>query len=249
MQALERILAVLEVASRYPNGVLPSRVAEETNLSLSTVVRLMQSLHDDDVLLRSAETGQYRIGSRLIGLVARSTRSFDVRAAAEPVLQQLRDTSGGETAALHIRSGPRRICLAAAYTTHSTGRIVPIGLPLPLVGSAVGRVLLSCMTDADLSHLLETLALGSRAEQSLRKQLAEVRAQGYAESVNDSVEGIRGVAVPIGKEDGHGCLSISGPSDRFVQDMVLRALERLRYAANVFEQSTLQPSTLLSASA
>ena len=73
MQALERILAILESTSRTASAASPAKVAEETGLSLSTVVRLMQSLADEDVLVRSAETGQYRMGPRLIGIVERAT--------------------------------------------------------------------------------------------------------------------------------------------------------------------------------
>ena len=239
MQALERIMAILESVSRSPSGVPPVRVAEETGLSLSTVVRLMQSLHDDEVLLRSNATGQYRIGPRLIGIVGRSTRSFDARAAAAPILEQLRDVSGGETASLHVRSGTQRICVAAAYTTHSSGRIVPTGLPLPLAGSAVGHVLLAQLGEQALGDVVASLGLNPDAEEQLRKRVAQVQVDGYAESVNDSVEGVRGVAVPLASE-GNGAISVSGPTDRFVADMVPSTLIGLRHAAELFEQSGLR---------
>lgn len=244
MQALQRILSILDAIGRSPEGLPAARVADETGLSLSTVARLMQSLQDEDVLFRSKTTGQYRIGPRLIGIVSSATRSFDVRAAASPILEKLRDASGGETASLHVRQGAQRVCVAVAYTSHSTGRIVPLGLPLPLPGSAVGHALLAQMDDTELDALIATLGLSTSAEKDLLERVAQVRDDGFALSVNDSVEGVRGLAVPLNAARGGGALSVSGPSDRLTQEQVPALLERLREAATVFEQSGLNLTNL-----
>lgn len=240
MQALDRILAIVESVSRTRAGASPARVAEETGLSLSTVVRLMQQLHDAEVLLRVPDNGAYRIGPTLITLVGRATNAFDVRAAAAPILEQLRDTSGGETASLHVRVGHQRTCVAAAYTTHLTGRIVPIGLLLPLTGSAVGHVLLAQLNEPTFDHVLTSLELPSRARKELRRRVERVQADGYDESADESVEGVRGVSVAIGGPGGNGALSVSGPTDRFTADMVPATLVRLRHASDLFEQAGLE---------
>ena len=230
MQALERILAILESTSRTASAASPAKVAEETGLSLSTVVRLMQSLADEDVLVRSAETGQYRMGPRLIGIVERATQSFDYRAAAQPLLEKLRDITQ-ETASLHMLQGNRRICIAAAYTTQPFGRIVPIGLPFPLAGSAAGHALLSQLDPAALELVLEDICDGSEAE-AVRTAVSTVRDRGYAESVNQSVAGVRGIAVPVGDDPGLGCLSVSGPSSRFDEAAAAEALPHVRDIAS-----------------
>jgi DNA-binding IclR family transcriptional regulator len=229
MQALERILAILESTSRTASAVSPVKVADETGLSLSTVVRLMQSLAEEDVLIRSAETGQYRIGPRLIGIVARATQSFDYRVAAQPLLEKLRDSTQ-ETTSLHLLQGSRRVCLAAAYTTQPFGRIVPIGLPFPLAGSAAGHALLSQLDPAAFELLLADIVDGAEAD-AVRADVDEVRRRGYAESVNQSVAGVHGIAVPVGREPGLGCVSVSGPSSRFDDAAVAVALPQLRETA------------------
>jgi DNA-binding IclR family transcriptional regulator len=231
MQALERILAILESTSRTASAVSPVKVAEETGLSLSTVVRLMQSLTDEDVLVRSAETGQYRIGPRLVGIVARATQSFDYRVAAQPLLEKLRDATQ-ETASLHMLQGNRRVCVAAAYTTQPFGRIVPIGLPFPLAGSAAGHALLAQLDAAAFERLLEDICDGGQAD-AVRADVRLVQERGYAESVNQSVAGVRGIAVPVGDDQGLGCLSVSGPSSRFGEEEGRRALSHLRETADV----------------
>lgn len=229
MQALERILAVLDSAARSASAVSPTRVAEESGLSLSTVVRLMQSLAEEHVLVRSADTGQYRIGPRLIGIVARATQSFDYRVAAQPVLDQLRDVTG-ETASLHMLQDDKRVCVAAAYTTQPFGRIVPIGLPFPLVGSAAGHALLSQLDDGELGRMLKKVCEPDQRD-DVRSAVDEVRERGYAMAENVAVAGIRGIAVPVGAEPGLGCLSVSGPSSRFDEAKAAKALGPLRETA------------------
>lgn len=231
MQALERILAVLDSTARAASAVSPTRVAEESGLSLSTVVRLMQSLAEERVLVRSADTGQYRIGPRLIGIVARATQSFDYRVAAQPVLDQLRDVTG-ETASLHMLQDEKRVCVAAAYTTQPFGRIVPIGLPFPAVGSAAGHVLLSQLDDEELARLLKKVCGPAQCD-DVKADVGQVRAHGYAMTENVSVAGIRGIAVPVGDEPGLGCLSVSGPSERFDEAKAAEALGPLRATATM----------------
>lgn len=226
MQALERILAVLDSTARTASAASPTRVAEETGLSLSTVVRLMQSLADEHVLVRSADTGQYRLGPRLIGIVARATRSFDYRVAAQPMLDQLRDVTG-ETASLHMLQDGQRVCVAAAYTTQSFGRIVPIGLPFPLAGSAAGHALLSQLPADELDRLLDDICASEQRDQ-VRAAVDEVRERGFAIADNLAVAGVRGIAVPVGAVPGLGCVNVSGPSARFDEAATEAALGPLR---------------------
>lgn len=225
MQALERILAILESTSRTASAVSPSEVAEETGLSFPTVVRLMQSLADSNVLVRSADTGQYRIGPRLIGVVAKATRSFDYRAAAQPHLDRLREATG-ETASLHVLQDRRRTCIAASYSTQPYGRIVPVGLPFPIIGSAVGHALLAQLDDAEAGQALAGLSTAEARD--ARKAAAEVRRQGFTTLVSRSVAGVRGIAVPVGDTPGLGCLSVSGPDSRFDETAAAKALPPLR---------------------
>lgn len=229
MQALDRILAILDASSRNASAVSPARVAEETGMSLSTVVRLMQSLAESDVLVRSAETGQYRIGPRLVGIVARATHSFDYRIAAQPVLEKLRDATQ-ESASLHMLQETSRVCVAAAYSNRPIGRIVPIGLPFPLIGSAAGHALLSMLPAPALDKLLRKICEPDRMP-LVKDTLVQVRERGYAVSVNDSVSGVRGIATPVGADPALGCLSVSGPSWRFDGEAGEAALPHLREAA------------------
>jgi DNA-binding IclR family transcriptional regulator len=73
--------------------------------------------------------------------------------------------------------------------------------------------------------VLEDICDDPEAE-AVRTAVSTVRDRGYAESVNQSVAGVRGIAVPVGDDPGLGCLSVSGPSPRFDEAAVAEALRR-----------------------
>jgi DNA-binding IclR family transcriptional regulator len=231
VQALDRIVAILEVVSRHITGASPKMVAAETGLSFPTTARLLNALKDEDLVARSSDNGRYRIGPRLINLVARSTHAFDSRVAAEPLLEQVRDSTN-ETVALFIRDGQYRVCIAAAHARHAFGRIVPLGVPLPLVGSAVGLVLMAQMDDGALERLLPTLDGDGREQLRLRRSVEEVQTKGWASSSNTATEGVSGVAVPVGGLRGSAAISVSGPSERFDGEKMLLARNSLLGAAD-----------------
>jgi DNA-binding IclR family transcriptional regulator len=87
-------------------------------------------------------------------------------------------------------------------------------------------------------------SLSEQREEMLRERVAQVQDDGYAESVNDSVDGIQGVAVPIISAQGGGALSVSGPSERFTGNQVSHTLGRLRHAAEFFADAGLRLSGL-----
>jgi IclR family acetate operon transcriptional repressor len=90
--------------------------------------------------------------------------------------------------------------------------------------------LLSQLDPAAFELLLKDIADGPEAE-AVRAAVAEVRERGYAESVNQSVAGVHGIAVPVGDDPGLGCVSVSGPSSRFDDAAVAVALPQLRDTA------------------
>jgi DNA-binding IclR family transcriptional regulator len=244
VQALERILAILDSVSRSRSGATPVKVAEDTGLSLSTVARLMVSMQEYGVLTRSDGSGAYELGPRLIGVVGRGTQMFEVRTALLRILERLRDECGGETTALHVRTGIQRVCVATANTVHASGRIVQVGIPMPLPGTATGHVLLANVADDLLETIVAELALPPKAEKTLRRRVDKARRDGYDITANESVEGIRGVAVPIPGDDGLGALSLAGPADRLRTEMLPEMVVKLQEAAELIAGAGLRPSAL-----
>jgi DNA-binding IclR family transcriptional regulator len=100
------------------------------------------------------------------------------------------------------------------------------------------------MRDQRVENILESSELTPRTDRTitdpavLRDQLEEVCERGYAIDDEETVPGIRCVAVPvvIGDPEVLGAVSVSGPTSRMTEEHVSeRISEQVLGAANVIE--------------
>jgi DNA-binding IclR family transcriptional regulator len=123
--------------------------------------------------------------------VYRLGRRFVTSALVElsrPILLDLRDRTG-ESAQLWVRRGDHRLCVASIESPAELRAFLPVGtlLPLPL-GSAAHALMDS----------------------------AEVREQGWAETIGERATGVASISAPIRvRGELVAALCLSGPLDRF----------------------------------
>ena len=84
---------------------------------------------------------------RLAELAFRADPAMDLAALAGPVLARLHDATG-ESVQLYIRSGDKRLCIAARDSGTGLRDSVPVGALLPLAAGSGGKVLLAWAADA-----------------------------------------------------------------------------------------------------
>lgn len=228
MQALQRIMAILEVVAARADATA-SVVAEETGLSLSTAARLLNQLTQEHVLTRTHDRG-FAVGLRIVQIARAGSDRFDLRALALPVLEDLRDRTE-ETTGLHVRVGNQRICIEVAPSRHAVSRVVPVGLALPLPGSATGEILLSGVSQEALGPLVDDLS--SREFDELVERLEKVRRRGWALVSEVFAVGVTGIAAPVMDASGDvvACLSCSGPTQRFAPKVAQGQVDALCEAA------------------
>lgn len=215
MQALSRLMQIIEAVTDTPSGATPTEVSSAVGLSLSTTSRIMHQLLDAEVLERSESSGRYFLGIRLTQIVQKAARHTASQTAARAAIQRLRDLST-ETVSLHIRVGAQRICIESAPSTQPVARIIPVGLALPLFGSATDEVLLSAVAEPELSVLIGSFGLAREERAAFEQRLLTVREQGWSLISDEWVDGVTGVSAAVPNLGGDsGALSISGPTNRF----------------------------------
>lgn len=231
MQALDRLLHIIESVASARGGATPTEVAAKVGLSVSTVSRMMNQLADEAVIEKSEATGKYRLGLRLLEILQLTSTANENHGAIRAVMTSLRDRSA-ETVSLHIRVGSQRVCIESVPSRHAVARIIPLGMAQPLVGSASGEILLAGVPAGDLQRVLDSLALSASAESALKKRLDRIRAEGWAIYEGKLVLGVTGVAAVVpGYGSEVGALSVSGPAERFRQQDIEAILPALRETA------------------
>jgi DNA-binding IclR family transcriptional regulator len=129
-------------------------------------------------------------------------------AAADPILDALRDETG-ESAALYVRTGPdTRRCIAASDRASGLRDTVPVGAVLPMTAGSAAHVFL-----AETGEPLPAgAAFGPR-------ELAAVKRYGYAASVAEREPGLASVSAPVHDAGGAvvAAIGVSGPVERLTR--------------------------------
>lgn len=210
-------LTVLEhlAISETPRGV--SDLARALNLTKSNVHRTLQTLVAAGYV-RQGPAGTYACTLKLFELASPVVARIDVRQAAEPFMRILADETR-ETIHLSVLDGGEVIYLHKIESPHPVRAYSSIGGRAPAYCVASGKALLAYQDEA-LAHLPEALpAFTPRTIpdlDGLRRELEQVRIQGFAVNRGEWREGVCGLAAIVHDAMGRpvAAIGISGPADR-----------------------------------
>ena len=195
---VSRTLSILEAFESGRRGLSLSEIAAETGLPISTTHRLVGELEEWGALTRDANQ-RYQVGLRLWELAQHAGRAL--RDTVRPYLQDLYALTG-ETVHLAIRDGLDVLYIDRVYGSRRVPRASRVGGRLPMHATGVGKAILAFETDevreAYLRRGLEARTPRTVTDpDELRAELARVRAQGYAVTIDEVRAGSCSVAVPV----------------------------------------------------
>jgi len=232
----DRVADVLFAFISGPASLGVSEVARELNVSKAVVYRIFQSLVSRKFLQVDPGTRSYRLGPSATALGARALRDLDMRRAARPVLEALRDKTD-ETTTLTELVGDSRVYLDQFESRQSIRMTVELGRPHALHAGGSGKSILAFLPPERQEELIErgltrvTPATITDPDR-LRDELRDVEACGYAVSLGERQHDAGSVASPVFGADGWviGSLSVCGPVGRF-DDATVAAHAELVLAA------------------
>jgi len=232
-----RVADVLALFTAGPAALGVSEIARELGLSKAVVHRILQSLASRSFVEADSQTRGYRLGPAAVALGARALRDLDLRRAASPVLQRLREATR-ETTTLSALLGGARVYLDQYESPQEIKMTVELGRPHPLHAGASSRAILAFLPEpareAVITDELARLTPDTIVDPAqLRRRLAEVRETGCATSLGERQHGAASVAAPVFGMDGQviGSISVCGPVSRFDPQTVRRYVPMVREAA------------------
>lgn len=194
-QAIERAaqLLVRVVESAEPPSI--GELSTDSGLPKSTTSRLVSALERQGLVQRLGERGRLRPGPVLLRYASRDASQTLVELAA-PSLRRLADASG-ETINLAVPGLDGVEHLAQEDTAHFVGVTDWVGRAVPFALAANGKCFL---TFGGAGH----------------EQSDEIRARGYATTIDELEVGLTAMAAPVLGANGVAiaALSISGPTTR-----------------------------------
>ena len=154
--ALHRGLSVLEAFDPVSPRMGITEIAEKTNLSKSTVFRLVHTLRVLGYIIPLTTGKEFTLGPRVLRLGFAAISSLELREVAQPYLLQLSQRTG-ETVNLAVLEGWKLIYVERIKTHQILNINLHVGSMLELFNTAMGRVLAAFQTKGWINQYLQYL--------------------------------------------------------------------------------------------
>jgi DNA-binding IclR family transcriptional regulator len=234
-QSVRKAITLLRATAEHQDGASVSALARTAGLPRATALRLIRTMEDEQLLVRVPDADRVVLGPELVRLardvdpgalllgLARGRLADLCTEVRETVTLSVVAADGGLDVVNQV-DGPQ-LLVVRSWT----------GQRFPLHASSSGKVLLAGYDDARLAAFLRrpraalTPATLTSAG-ALRRELARVREQGFAASVDELEEGLASVSVGVHGDAGAlvGVVNAHGLSLRFDAAARAGAVERMR---------------------
>ncbi len=221
-QSVGRILAILDLVAANRDGATLTELAAYANAPKTSLVGLVKALVEEKALRREA-SGRYVFDERIYSFAARVSPGLDLVRVARPFLTRLM-LATGETVVLGTpaRDADLVVYIDKVETESPVRYTVNVGERREMYCTSMGKAILAHSPKAQIDRVLSPANLMRfthttiTSPDELRKQLADIRAEGIARTHGERVEGADGMAAPL--LDVHGgiiaAVLIAGPSSR-----------------------------------
>lgn len=239
VQSIERAFTILEHLSEHPNGMQITKLATDTNLSKSTVHRLLSTLIELQYVRKDGETDRYYLSYRALYLTRNILSNSSLITVAKPILQKLVNEIN-ETVHLCIEENEEVVYIDKIESNQTIRMYSRIGSRAPMYCTGVGKMMLSGKDDHTLHDIISRIDFTKRTDYTiltpadLLLEISNIQESGYSLDNIENEEGIRCIAAPIYDFSGKiiASFSISGPSNRVTMERIETELaEKILYTA------------------
>jgi DNA-binding IclR family transcriptional regulator len=221
IESVDRALTVI-LAFEEADTLTISEIGRRLGVSRSTAYRLLSVLEHRGFVRQDPRTKAFSAGPALLRVGLAAAGRSDIRAALHPLLERV-VARAGETSHLVVLDRGEAFyldCVESSQMIRATSRV---GTTLPAQVAAAGKVLLANLPEAQLDELLKrplpsVTRRSKTSAASVRKELKQIAARGWALNDGESEVGLRAVSVLVPAErTGVGidaAITVAGPSER-----------------------------------
>lgn len=214
-RSVERALSILECFLDKQELIL-LEISEKTQLSPSTVLRILNALQEHDFVIKNVKNKTYHLGSKISWLAEMiPSKSYDeLRSVAYPYMLKV-NQKYNEDVHLFVQDGRSKLCIEAIDSSRELRQVIRIGSRHDLLRGAAGKIIIAYLFPQE-----RRMSLGENDIDDAKYD--EIRRQGIALSDGEREVGLYGIATPVLDSDGVliGALSLSGPTARFKTEIL-----------------------------
>lgn len=250
VQSLVRALALLNCIAEAPDaGATLTELAQQVGLPPSTAHRLLTTLEQERYVRFDPDGRLWSVGVQAFVSGCAFTRTRSLAGAARPHMRRLMEDAG-ETVNLAVEDDGMAVYLAQVECRQMMRAFARPGSRVPLHCSAVGKAILSAVSDKALSKILHRRGMPRLTVKTiispaaLRADLARAREAGHVIDDEEHAVGLRCIGAPIFDETGDviGAVSASGPLARIDDGRVGALAALVQQAARAISADMGGPS-------
>ncbi|KRS16372.1 HTH-type transcriptional regulator BhcR [Roseovarius indicus] len=224
IKSLDRAMLVFEHLSRS-QGKMLTELADDLNQSPATVYRVLVTLETRGLVEFDPAEQLWHIGPQAFVIGAGFLRRTSLVERARPILRRLMEVTG-ETANLGRELDGQVLFLSQVETNATIRAFFPPGTLAEMHSSGIGKVLLAQMSEERIARILADHPMQAFTPNTitdpatLSRELATIRAQGFAIDAEERNEGMRCIAAPVfdHSQSAVAGLSVSGPTSRVSEE-------------------------------
>ena len=223
--SVQRAVDILNLFDARHVELGTTEIASALGLPKSTISGLVHTLEANNLLEQNNTNRKYRLGVRLVEYGSLLLNQIDLRLVAMPFLENLL-TWCNESVNLAVWDGSYVVYIERLFGTNLLGMRSEIGKREPIHTTALGKSILSCLSERDLQNEINRVDLFPKTPYTLTNPDALINdirlshQRGYAIDNEENELGGRCVAAPILDFRGKpvAALSISVPMQRLPEE-------------------------------
>jgi DNA-binding IclR family transcriptional regulator len=237
VKSADRALNLLRFVANH-GPVRFSEIVDDLGLPRSSAHGLLKTMVAREWLEHDPVTRLYSLGFRAWEVGQRYAGHRDLANTAKPIMDDLA-FKVGETVQLARLDGLENVYIAVSESPHPMRLASAVGMRLHAHATGLGKVLLAELDEDEARRRLSAVVLPKLTEATivavddLMKELAAIRARGYALDNEEYVVGFTCVAVPVLKDGDElvAALSVTTATNRVGDSWPDEQLVHLREAA------------------
>jgi len=202
VKSVEKAFDVLRAFTPDEPRLTVSQVAAKSDMTRASARRFLLTLTDLGYL--RAEGPYFELTPRSLEIGQSFLANLTLPGIAEPHLKALA-AELNETTSLCVLDGTDVVYVACVPSPRLLSVSISVGTRFPAWATSMGRVLLGALSDTELKAYFDSVQLQRFTERSigsleqLRVEVDHARDKGWSMVSQELEEGLRGVAVPVGR--------------------------------------------------
>jgi DNA-binding IclR family transcriptional regulator len=198
---LAKGLVVLEAFAQGAATLGNMELSARTGIPRPTVARLTHTLAELGYLRYDQDVAKYSLGARALRMAHPLLAGMQFRQVARPLMQDLAESVRG-TVSIGLRDGTAMIYVETARSGDVGPHVPDIGMPIPVVSTAMGRAAAAILPAAESAlleaHLkIDNADLWSAFQDKYRAGIQQCADRGFCTCYGEYMPSIHAVAAPL----------------------------------------------------